>query len=276
MPQPLRRQLNGRQRVFDLVGQASRHFAPGRVPLPLQQRGNVVENDDVDQGLFPGRDNRGSPAYKHLPAACAEQYNLLVPDRLPLIDVGLEYVMELFQVLVAGADPAERTAGNFADIEAEDPAAADVDGAQAFFRVQDEHPGGQPFQHRLQVLMLDFRFILAEPGRVPGAGYPAGHVVERGDQETQFIIARDPQPGMVIAFRHGFGPFRQVAYRRDQLPGGVKRGPYRGKHAEQEDHGQDQDKTQLQLFPQVRQFLVLHEGRLDALRQVVYPFGYGV
>ena len=81
---------------------------------------------------------------------------------------------------------------------------------------------------------------------------------------------------MVIAFSHGFGSFRQVAYRRDQSPGGVKRGPYRGEHAEQEDHGQDQDKTQLELFPQVRQFLILGKSRLNALRQFVYPFGYGV
>ena len=46
-PQALGGQLDRRQRILDLVREAARDFAPGRVALRLQQRGDVVEHDDV-------------------------------------------------------------------------------------------------------------------------------------------------------------------------------------------------------------------------------------
>ena len=43
-PHALGRQLNRRERVLDLVREAARHLAPGRVALRLQQGRDVVEH----------------------------------------------------------------------------------------------------------------------------------------------------------------------------------------------------------------------------------------
>ena len=43
----LGRQLDRRERILDLVREAARDLAPGRVALRLQQRADVVEHDDV-------------------------------------------------------------------------------------------------------------------------------------------------------------------------------------------------------------------------------------
>ena len=44
--QPLGAELNGRQRVLDLVRQAPRHLSPGRHLLRPHERRHVVEDDD--------------------------------------------------------------------------------------------------------------------------------------------------------------------------------------------------------------------------------------
>jgi hypothetical protein len=45
-------QLNRRQRIFDFVREAARHFAPGRNFLRANQRRDVVDDEDHAVGTF--------------------------------------------------------------------------------------------------------------------------------------------------------------------------------------------------------------------------------
>ena len=54
--QALGRELDRRQRVLDLVGDAPRHVGPGRRALRGDEIGDVVERDDIAILVFGGAD----------------------------------------------------------------------------------------------------------------------------------------------------------------------------------------------------------------------------
>ena len=49
--QPLGRQLDRRQRILDLMGDAARDIGPGCLALRREQLGDVVEGDDIAFGF---------------------------------------------------------------------------------------------------------------------------------------------------------------------------------------------------------------------------------
>ena len=85
-PHALGGQLDRRQRILDLVREAARHFAPGRIALRLQQRADVVEHDHVAAladsvilGVFVTRQRRAG-AHQHARAGSfGLEVHLLAP-----------------------------------------------------------------------------------------------------------------------------------------------------------------------------------------------------
>ena len=78
-PHALRRQLDGRQRILDLVRQAPRHLAPGRIALRLQQRGDVVEHQHHARRAAGVVGQRRAGAHQHALAGVRQQLDLLAP-----------------------------------------------------------------------------------------------------------------------------------------------------------------------------------------------------
>ena len=76
----LGRQLNRRERILDLVRQASRDFAPGGVALRLQQARDVVEHQH--EAAFRAGLQRGSAQQQHFAARLAAELDLLLPGCL--------------------------------------------------------------------------------------------------------------------------------------------------------------------------------------------------
>ena len=64
--QPLGGELDRRQRILDLMGDAPGDIGPGRLALGAQQLGHVVEGDDEAVALAPRRARR-----RRAPAGCA-------------------------------------------------------------------------------------------------------------------------------------------------------------------------------------------------------------
>src|SRR5579883_2010635 len=69
-PQALGGELNRGERILDLVRQATRDLAPGGVPLRLQQRRDVIENDDITPVAFFSR-QRSAGAHEIAPSVRA-------------------------------------------------------------------------------------------------------------------------------------------------------------------------------------------------------------
>jgi hypothetical protein len=81
-PHALRGQLDRRQRILDLVRQAARHLAPGRVALRLQQRGDVVEHQHHAGRAAQVVRQRGAGAHEHALAGVGQQFDLLAPIQM--------------------------------------------------------------------------------------------------------------------------------------------------------------------------------------------------
>ena len=82
--QALRRELDGGQRILDLVGQAPCHLAPGGVALGRDQAGDVVEDHHMATLLAIGMDQGAATTHQHLAALGAEEDDLLTPFGVPL------------------------------------------------------------------------------------------------------------------------------------------------------------------------------------------------
>ena len=75
-PEALRGELDRRQGVLDLMGETPRDLAPCRVPLRLDQGGDVIEHQHVTT-LALGVDEGAAATQQHLPALAAEEGQLL-------------------------------------------------------------------------------------------------------------------------------------------------------------------------------------------------------
>ena len=85
----------GCQRVLDLVCQASRDFAPGRIPLRQQQLGDVIEDDDRAAAGLRVAGQRRACAVEDAPAAVRAQYDLSAPFGGASLQVRLQRFDEL-------------------------------------------------------------------------------------------------------------------------------------------------------------------------------------
>ncbi len=93
----LGRQLDRRQRVLDLVGEASRDFAPGRIPLCLQQRRDVIEYDDVAGSMIFVAGKCRARASQHATPDFAAQHDLFAPFGFTSVEMHPRDVNELVE-----------------------------------------------------------------------------------------------------------------------------------------------------------------------------------
>ena len=95
LPRNLRRMRSadswmGVERVLDLVRQAARHLAPGRVALRLQQRRDVVEHEHHARGAADVVRQRRAGAHEHALAGFGRQLDLLAPVELVFLEPRLD------------------------------------------------------------------------------------------------------------------------------------------------------------------------------------------
>ena len=258
--QALGGELDGGQGVLDLVGQAPGHLAPGGVALGGDEAGDVVEDDDVALLGVIGLDQGAATTEEHLTALGAEQADLLAPFGMPL-QVAAHRLHPGEEVGMVADQGIQTLMAQVRLVQGQNLAGGGIDGAQAVVTVEDDDPGGQPPQHRLQVEALGLHRLLGAGRRVPGAGQAPGHGIEGGDQEAQLILLTgEGQAQFVIPLGHGAGAAGDGGHRGHQPAGEVEGGDQGGEQAEQQHQGQAEGEAPLQGLAQVAQFLVAVVG----------------
>jgi len=129
--EPLGGQLDGRERVLDLVGQAACHLAPGGVPLGLHEGGDVVEHDDEAAGHVPGAGQSRAGAHQDPAPDLAPQDDLFAPLVVAGLDVGTADLDELFQQRPPRRHLSQRQADGPLQVHAKDRAGSLVGGPDA-------------------------------------------------------------------------------------------------------------------------------------------------
>src|SRR6202042_2540445 len=116
--QALGGQLYRRERILDLVRQAARHFAPGRVALRLQERGDVVEHDDETHvAVLAGE--RGAGAHERAAPGDTVEVKLFAPLLAAAGEAHRERGDELAEALVAAGQLRQGASGGGRQIRAE-------------------------------------------------------------------------------------------------------------------------------------------------------------
>ena len=182
--QAFRGQLNGCQRILDLVGQTSRHLTPGSITLCLDQIGHVIEDDHLASGDAAESGQRRATAHEDLASTRPEKNNLLAPIVLGrarwigVRHVGLQGVREGVQVRMPFADFPNRLSRLVVQLDAKNLICRLVAGEQTPAFVQGQHARGKLRQHGFQITALVLHLLLAPAGLVPGPREPPRHVIE--------------------------------------------------------------------------------------------------
>ena len=193
-PEALGRQLDGGERVLDLVGDALGDLPPGRDTLGLQELGEVVEDDDRARILAIRPAERGRRGEERERRAAQAELELLL-DRGALGPGGA--LDERHHLPEGGPD--EHLLEELTDRarlgEAEHPRRGAVDGREAAERVEGDHAGRDGLEHGLGVAaaILELRVLVGEIE--VGFFEPllrlaevVGHAVERLDQDADLVV----------------------------------------------------------------------------------------
>mmetsp|Transcript_53686 Transcript_53686/g.126315 ORF Transcript_53686/g.126315 Transcript_53686/m.126315 type:complete len:732 (-) Transcript_53686:1050-3245(-) len=268
--QTLGRQLDGRQRVLDLVGQPAGDLAPGRRALGRDDLGDVIEHDQA-RALGQGR-----PAHQQaqrLLLGIELKLEGLLPELAVhvalgrvgaevLLEAGIEGGRELGQPGHLGQRPADIGRQR----QAQDARGARVHGLKRPGRVEHEHAGREVVEDGLQMgagaLQLGHAalHLLARVGQLPR------HVGEGARQPTQFVARCQHRPHRQITLGHLANAVGQHQQRARELIAQRDRQQQRGEHGQDQHQGQRAEVHPAQADPLQRALLVLAVGRLHRQR----------
>ena len=160
-PHALGRQLDGGQRILDLVREAPRHLAPGGVALRLQQRGDVVEHQHHARSAADIVRQRRAGAHEHAFAGLGGQLDLLAPVELIVLQPRLHGREEVSEQHAVVDRFVETRADRGLEIDAEDRARRLIGGAHGEIRRERYDARRKPRQDHGEPGSLRFDGLLA-------------------------------------------------------------------------------------------------------------------
>ena len=275
MPESLRCKLDGGEGVLDLVREPSRHLAPGGVSLRLDELGDVIEHDHVSLAAR----QRCSTAYENpsTPGRGDADFVATVAQAVcrGLLEPLEQPVHQGVQLRVQVGEGFERPANHFVEIDAENFRGRTVGSDEPALAVQRQHSGGQSPEHRFEVSALRLDEKLAGTRLVMRPLELAGHLVERGDKESDLVLGRPRELRFVVSAGDRLGPLRQILQRRDHAPRRPERGVHGGEQTDEQDNRQGEGKAQLQGFAKIRQLPILGRRGLHAVSESVHSLRHG-
>ena len=268
--QALGRELDRRERVLDLVGDALGHLAPGGEALGLEELGQVVEDEDHAEIGVLGSLERGGRGEERHGVAFTPEVHLSLQRVFAQPVHALDECGEL-RVNGWPQHGRGRLAERFSRRHAQHSLGGAIDGGDASRGVEREHARGHCVEHRLRVaapllhlfvLGLEVTVSVLEP--CLGEGEIARHAVERIHEYAQLVvgayldlvveIARGHRPRALGEHLHGLG----------DTPSEVEAEPRGGEDDDEGHEEEEQDVDALEGLAEQTQLLVLLEGLADA------------
>ena len=262
--QPLGRQLDRRQRVLDLVGDAPRNIRPSRGALRQHQLGDVVDGDDVAVlgfgGLFAGHAHR----IIALLAVAADRH-LALHQALIAVARRLKDIGEL------GRDLGERKPEHLAFRAPDQLLGRAIEDGDAAVGIDADDAGAGAGQHRFGESPAAVDQIARAHDVVVLRAQLLRHLVE-GLAELGEVAFRaaDRHLDVQIAGRDDVGGADQAADRRDQPVGEIQPDPGRGQQHDERDDGEHQREGDLNAEParfEIGVFADALLGRAQLLRR---------
>ena len=223
-------ELDGRQRVPDLVGDALRHFLPSGCLLRAQQFGEVVDHDDVTC-VRPVRAERAH-GYRSVNQTAAQTDFELFPGRSHSQGASNQ-MLNIVRDLVA--DQVGQVVG-FARALAKNLARRGVDAQELTLGIEGENPGGNVLQHRLdqdaaaiQLLNGLLEMLRELVNLLAAIRQLRGHGVEGAYQRSQLVLSLDLHAGIEAAGGDLVGGFGQRLDRDGDFLGKEESEPSGGK-----------------------------------------------
>ncbi len=240
-------------------------LAPGGIALCLQQCRDVVEHDDVAGRMVLVTGQRRARAGENSLADFAAQHDLLAPLRLARIEVHARHVDELVQQGIFPRHVDELLAAAMFEVDAEDRAGRLVGVANGQVGLERQHACREARQDDFEVGAFRLHERLAQGRLAARRRKSLRHVVERADQEPDFVTRRRRQARVEVAHGDGARAGDEVLDRRDEAPRQHERAIDGGEQAQQQHEGQRQRQQVLEVFAEEDQLLVLLVRALDAL-----------
>ncbi len=250
--QPLGRKLDRRQRVLDLVREAARDFAPGRLALRLQQRRDVVEHDGVTGRAIAVAGQLRARAHQHAADAVVAQLDLLAPFALTAAQVLLSDVEELREQRPRARELHDRFADALLEVHAENRARGLVRRANPQIRLERHHAGRQAREDQLELAALRLHLLLARTRFGARLRESLRHVVERVHEEADLVARGCRHARGKVAPRHRARALHQKLNRHDEPPREEKGAVDGREQRDQQNQAQSQRERVLQRRAQER------------------------
>ena len=213
--QALRRELNRRQRVLDLVGEAARHLGPCGVALRLQHMGDVIKHQYIPGGAA-GRE-AGPTQEQHLFTFVPAVTDLLFPLAAATgTKRSGNFSGQRSQPRHPFVPSLRLKTGELVDDGIKNRIGTIVVRTQPHAVVEGEHPGRQVIEDALHVGMGVSKLRLITLHNRTRLGQLLAHAVKRLHQDTQLILARNSFALAEIALRHRPRALRQKTQRRGE------------------------------------------------------------
>ena len=265
--QPLSRELDGRERVFDLVRQAARHFAPGLGALGRDDVRDVVKHQKAaavgqygtarDQGLGPVR------AAGHALTGRA-QLERLLPVVVRLLQATAQKLGKLLlHAHRKGLQPGQLAQGGAPKTlqrQLQNTRRARVGRAHAAVGIEHQHARSQVVQNGLQMRARRIHLRHAALHRAAGVCELLGHGRKSAGQAAQLVIALHGQLGRQVARGHLAHAFGQHQQGPGNLVAQNHRQQNRAKHGQKQAQRQGADVHALEAFAGQRALLVFAVG----------------
>ena len=265
--QALGRQLDRRQRVFDFVRQAPRHFTPGSRALRRHQSRNVIADDQVSRlsANIQARAAHQQTALHRFTIHCTGPGEL----DLPLPGLAAVTCKCFHHFRREGRQPWQ--AGEclplcFLGIKAENRLGALIGSRQFHSGIQHQHSGGETGENVFDISLGRFELRLLLPDIGARIIELACHARKRLGQYAEFIRAGDFVNRRKVALCHCLGALGQQGQWRRQPAGKVKRSGNRGEQGEQQCERQRHGVDVAQALARQRQFRIVAIAGLDIFR----------
>ncbi|MNX75693.1 hypothetical protein D3C86_1071780 [compost metagenome] len=271
--QPFGRQLDGRERILDLVRQAPRHFAPGHGAVGGNHFGNVVKHHQIAVA---------APVHAQMGAARQQGQRLRRGARFALARIDFELLLPMLafrshrrmrgkclsnnvRKFKHTVHRFQRTADHRTQVHPQNGLGALVDGGNAKRLVKHQHPGGQVRQHAFQIDVGPLQLLAIALDHAARFIQLARHGIERARQLAHFVALRGLGQRPVVTHAHRLRAARQAEQGSHQALG------QRQRHGDGAERGQEQGQGQgdpvklAQAQPRQRQFLIIPEPLLHQI-----------
>ncbi len=244
--QALGRQLDGRQRVLDLVCEPPCHLPPGRYLLRSDERRHIVEYEDGAL-LRPRLPVQGARHCRQVDLAIVAHQRDLLRRRFGAAAQHFVQQVEQRCEIAPGEHIVRRAAGRVR-IEAEQTGGRGVDRGDETGRVDGNDAGRDSLEHRFDIPPPSFDLDMF-PLQVVGGLFQllaagrelARHAVERLDERSELVGGFRLQPPIQMAGADLARGRRQHLHRpRDPL-GEVQPDPRRTHHDHQREHQEERE-----------------------------------